>query len=98
MDMEINQIFDRMLDLQSKTVEVQTTLSTSIKSLNDNTKALNDSFVLHCQSTSELEKEIKIIRNELMRYLKITIIVIMVILSGLAGIKGLPELLKTFGV
>lgn len=81
-------------ELLIKTITIQGETSNALKALVENTKALNDNFVLHCNSTVEIEKEVKLIKLELIKYLKYSIVIIITILTTLAGVKGLPELFK----
>ena len=68
--------------LLERSVVVQEGIQTTLKTLNENTKTLNDQFVLHCASVNDISKEVKVIRSELLKYLKWAVVALILVLGG----------------
>jgi hypothetical protein len=68
--------------LLERSVATQEGINDSLRQLKENTKALNDSFVLHCAGQDDIQKEVKIIRLELLKWLKWSIVILISVLGG----------------
>jgi len=73
---------DKYEQLLERSVATQEGVNESLKQLRENTKALNDNFVLHCSRQEDISKEVKIIRAELLKWLKLSIVILISVLGG----------------
>ena len=87
------QLLERSVIAQEKSANVEDGIREAVKQLTENTKQLNDSFVLHCSKQDEIGKGIKEIKDDLLKWLKWGVVFLITLLSTLAGIEKLPDLI-----
>lgn len=73
---------DKFEQLLERSVRTQEGINDSLKQLKDNTKSLNDNFVLHCSTQDDIKKEVTVIRVELLKWLKWVVIILISVLGG----------------
>ena len=86
-------LLERSVKVQEGLLNATNGLSEAVKQLHENTKNLNDKFVLHCQEISKISVDISDIKVELLKYLKLSILALVVILGG----QKIVELLISYG-
>jgi hypothetical protein len=62
---------ERMISALEKQNNVNDSLLKVSENMRDNIKELNDKFVLHCTNADTLTTEVKLIRKELFKWIKI---------------------------
>jgi hypothetical protein len=86
-----NEKYEQLLEKVIVSTEEQKSISKSLldvaQGLRENTKYLNDNFILHSQQTIDISKDIKLIKNDLVRYLKVALIILFLILGGASVVK-----------
>lgn len=68
--------------LLEQTVVYQGELTNAVKSLQENTKLLNDNFVLHCGITKDTNNKVTILYEKVLKYLVWSILGIIILLGG----------------
>lgn len=84
---------DKVFQLLERSIAAQEITSKAIERLDKNTQALNDNFVLHCSEQGEITRELKLIKEHLLVWIKWLVTAVIGILAALAGIKQLTDFL-----
>jgi hypothetical protein len=90
---KLYELLEQSIRAQENSANTQISINKAIEELNKNTKALNDNFVLHCTDQTEITRELKLIKDHLLTWIKWLLTVLIGVLSVLAGIKQITELL-----
>ena len=87
---EINK-YEQLLEKVITSTEEWRNISKSLlevsRGLRDSSENLNDKFVLHTQDTLNISKDVKLIKDDLIRWLKVILIMLFVTVGGLSVIK-----------
>ena len=75
-------LLERSIAAQENNAYVYKGLLEVSKDLKANLAKMNDQFILHCTTNEEVHKEVKIIRKELLNYLKWVIVILIAVLGG----------------
>jgi hypothetical protein len=83
--------YEQLLEKVIIFTEEQRNISKSLlevsQGLKDSSNNLNDKFVLHTQDTLNISKDIKLIKDDLIKWLKLLIIMLFITIGGLSIIK-----------
>jgi len=87
---------EKYQNLLERSIRVQEDLNNTSKSLlktndtlADNMKKLNDNFVLHQKNDELIQKDIKDIKEELLKWVKRLGIILFVILGGITALRAM---------
>ncbi len=81
------QLLERIIVCTEEQKGVSNGLLDVVKGLRESTKNLNDNFILHSQQTIDISHDIKLIKDDLIKYLKLMSIILFIILGGASVIK-----------
>lgn len=88
--------YNEFLQLMRESVKANTTNAEATKAVQEllknqegNLRQLNDQFVFHCNTANDISKEVKMVKEQLLKWLKWCIIVIFTLLGGIIFAKAL---------
>jgi hypothetical protein len=84
-------LLERSIRAQEQGASISNSLLEVAKEIKENVKALNDNFVLHNQVSQETAcqtwGDIKVIKSDLIKWLKITIFALIIAVGGASVVK-----------
>jgi len=87
MNQKYENLLERSVIAQERSNEKSDGMLKVSECLKDNLVKINDTFALHTTSNIDIKKEIKLIREELLKYLKWSIVALIIALGGQQIIK-----------
>lgn len=90
---DLYKLLERSIQAQETSNSALSSLGKAVESLDKNTCNLNDNFVLHSVEQTEITKELKLVKEHLLVWIKWLVTIIIGVLGMAAGIKQITNLL-----
>lgn len=86
---EFYELLKRSIRAEEMNAQATENISGYLNKLTDNMTQLNDNFSLHCRLADEIKSEIDFVKKDLIKWLKMTLIIIFTLLGGIIVSKAL---------